>query len=157
MSVGARVRYEVLARDDFACQYCGAIAPQVQLHVDHIVARALGGSDKPENLVTACSACNLGKSAAEAPVSIRASTEVRQAEWVRYLAGELDEDDERDVYFYQRALSFLEDLPADQVLHYIARTFAAALPYRPTHAELIRAAGDMAEREHRSAQIEVPA
>lgn len=59
-------RFEVLERDEFTCQYCGAAPrknPEVKLHVDHIHPRKLGGSDKPENLITACQTCNLGKSA----------------------------------------------------------------------------------------------
>jgi hypothetical protein len=54
-------RYDVLARDGFACRYCGRKAPEVTLHVDHVVPRAKGGSDDPSNLVAACSACNQGK------------------------------------------------------------------------------------------------
>ena len=50
-------------RDDFTCQYCGQSAPDVVLHVDHKRARANGGSDSIDNLITACSACNIGKRA----------------------------------------------------------------------------------------------
>lgn len=57
-----RIRYEVLERDGYACQYCGAKAPAVTLHVDHIVPVADGGTDDLSNLVTACEYCNLGKS-----------------------------------------------------------------------------------------------
>jgi len=35
----------------------------VVLHVDHIVAIANGGTNEATNLITACSECNLGKSA----------------------------------------------------------------------------------------------
>lgn len=62
MSVRPRVRFEVLKRDGFRCAYCGRVAESVDLQVDHIVARASGGSDEMENLVTACRACNAGKS-----------------------------------------------------------------------------------------------
>ncbi|HEX9798919.1 MAG TPA: HNH endonuclease [Thermoanaerobaculia bacterium] len=48
-------------RDSFKCQYCGAAAPQVLLHVDHISPVAKGGSNDITNLVTSCEACNLGK------------------------------------------------------------------------------------------------
>lgn len=40
MSLSRRVRFAVLKRDDFRCQYCGAVAPSVILEVDHILARA---------------------------------------------------------------------------------------------------------------------
>lgn len=57
-----RVRFEVFKRDQFKCQYCGAAAPDVILQVDHIKAVSKGGEDDILNLVTACVACNAGKS-----------------------------------------------------------------------------------------------
>lgn len=57
-----RIRYEVFERDGYTCQYCGAKAPDVTLHVDHIVPVSDGGTDDLSNLVTACEYCNLGKS-----------------------------------------------------------------------------------------------
>lgn len=71
----AGLRFDVLARDGFACRYCGRCAPEVRLHVDHVHPRSRGGSDELDNLVTACERCNLGKGAkvipspATAPVS----------------------------------------------------------------------------------------
>lgn len=62
MSVSKRTRFEVFKRDSFTCQYCGAKAPDVLLHVDHIEPRAKGGTDDILNLVTACAGCNGGKS-----------------------------------------------------------------------------------------------
>jgi hypothetical protein len=61
MAVSKRLRYEILRRDNHACRYCGAAAPGVKLHVDHVIPQALGGSDVPTNLVTACAECNAGK------------------------------------------------------------------------------------------------
>jgi HNH endonuclease len=61
MAVSQRLRYEILRRDNHACRYCGATAPGVKLNVDHVIPQALGGSDDPTNLVSACSACNGGK------------------------------------------------------------------------------------------------
>lgn len=37
------------------------MAPDVVLHVDHVLPKALGGADDPSNLVTACKDCNSGK------------------------------------------------------------------------------------------------
>lgn len=62
MAVTKRTRFEVLRRDDHTCQYCGAKAPDVTLQIDHVIPVALGGDDKPGNLVTACKDCNGGKS-----------------------------------------------------------------------------------------------
>ena len=61
MAVSKRTRYEVLRRDNFTCRYCGGKSPNVELHVDHVTPVALGGSDKPDNLVDACVDCNRGK------------------------------------------------------------------------------------------------
>jgi len=58
-----KLRFEVLKRDGYVCQYCGHGAPKVVLHIDHIVPVARGGSNDIENLVTACEACNSGKRA----------------------------------------------------------------------------------------------
>jgi hypothetical protein len=59
------MRFTVLERDEFACQYCGAKAPDVILHVDHLVAVSKGGITSPENLITSCEACNIGKGGAD--------------------------------------------------------------------------------------------
>lgn len=55
------MRFNVLKRDSFTCQYCGAKAPDVVLHVDHIKPVADGGKDTLLNLVTSCQPCNGGK------------------------------------------------------------------------------------------------
>lgn len=71
-----RLRFEVLKRDNFRCTYCGAEPKQKQLHVDHVIPRALGGTDSPENLTTACEACNLGKASAPATDQMVAAVDV---------------------------------------------------------------------------------
>jgi 5-methylcytosine-specific restriction endonuclease McrA len=60
--ISKRLRFEVLKRDSFTCQYCGRKAPDVTLHVDHIRPISMGGSDTILNMVTSCADCNLGKS-----------------------------------------------------------------------------------------------
>ena len=57
------LRWEVLKRDAFTCQYCGRSAPDVKLEVDHIIPVSEGGTDTKDNLITACYSCNRGKSA----------------------------------------------------------------------------------------------
>ena len=57
------LRWGVLKRDAFTCQYCGRSAPEVKLEVDHITPVSEGGEDTKENLVTACYSCNRGRSA----------------------------------------------------------------------------------------------
>lgn len=67
------LRYDILARDGFRCQICGASQEdEVKLHVDHIIPVSKGGKTVPENLRTLCDACNIGKGAKiEAPMSDR--------------------------------------------------------------------------------------
>lgn len=60
--ISRRLRFEILRRDGYTCRYCGASAPDVQLELDHVVPDTLGGSNDASNLVTACVACNRGKS-----------------------------------------------------------------------------------------------
>lgn len=54
------VRASVLARDGRRCSYCGD--EQGPFHFDHLFPLARGGSDRADNIVVACSACNLSKS-----------------------------------------------------------------------------------------------
>lgn len=58
-----KLRYQILRRDGFRCQLCGASqADGVRLHVDHIIPVSKGGTSDVENLRTLCDRCNLGKS-----------------------------------------------------------------------------------------------
>lgn len=57
-----QLRAEVLNRDNFTCQWCGAKAPDVALQVDHIIPVIRGGKTEARNLQTLCHACNIGKS-----------------------------------------------------------------------------------------------
>jgi hypothetical protein len=52
------LRTLVLARDGYICVYCGSTE---DLHADHRISVARGGSNALENLVTACGPCNLSK------------------------------------------------------------------------------------------------
>src|SRR6266487_210792 len=60
-SLSKSVRFEVLKRDSFTCQYCGNKAPNVLLEIDHIHPVVKGGGNEILNLVTACRDCNGGK------------------------------------------------------------------------------------------------
>ena len=54
----AFTRFNLFLRDAFACQYCGA---GEDLTFDHVIPRSRGGRTTWENIVTACSPCNLHK------------------------------------------------------------------------------------------------
>lgn len=56
-----KLRFEVFKRDAFTCQYCGRMAPDVVLEVDHINPIANGGDNELMNLITSCFDCNRGK------------------------------------------------------------------------------------------------
>jgi len=61
-SLSKKTRFEVFKRDSFKCQYCGCSAPEVVLVVDHIDPLSKDGADEMVNYITACHACNSGKS-----------------------------------------------------------------------------------------------
>ncbi|MFH1142940.1 MAG: HNH endonuclease [Candidatus Eisenbacteria bacterium] len=54
-------RRNIYKRDHYRCQYCGAHPPLVDLTVDHIVPRSVGGRSTWENCVLACLRCNRRK------------------------------------------------------------------------------------------------
>ena len=54
----AFTRFNVFLRDKFACQYCGI---ETDLTFDHVVPRSKGGKTTWDNVVAACSPCNLKK------------------------------------------------------------------------------------------------
>ena len=51
-------RFNVFLRDKFACQYCGS---NNELTFDHLLPRSRGGKTDWNNVVTACSSCNVKK------------------------------------------------------------------------------------------------
>jgi 5-methylcytosine-specific restriction endonuclease McrA len=51
-------RINLMARDDFQCQYCGTKPKRSELNLDHVIPRALGGKSTWENVVTSCIDCN---------------------------------------------------------------------------------------------------
>jgi 5-methylcytosine-specific restriction endonuclease McrA len=64
------MRHRLGKRDGWTCHYCGidlwcsgcvAPGPQPKATIDHVVPHYLGGSNKIENLVLACSGCNQDK------------------------------------------------------------------------------------------------
>ena len=54
-------RFNVFLRDRFTCQYCGEPNTASELTFDHVVPRSRGGRTAWENVVTACTHCNLAK------------------------------------------------------------------------------------------------
>jgi 5-methylcytosine-specific restriction endonuclease McrA len=54
-------RRNIFARDGNHCQYCGKRFPTSELSLDHIVPRRLGGKSTWDNIVCACTNCNVKK------------------------------------------------------------------------------------------------
>ena len=106
-SVGvAFSKRNVLKRDRYTCQYCGA--ERVSLTIDHVVPRSRGGETCWENVVAACQSCNLrkgDKTLSQTAMSLLARPRkphvlfylnlaqftfaTFQAEWNKYLPSEL--------------------------------------------------------------------
>jgi 5-methylcytosine-specific restriction endonuclease McrA len=57
----AFTRFNVFLRDRFLCQYCDGRFPVEDLTFDHVTPRSRGGRTTWDNVVTACSSCNLLK------------------------------------------------------------------------------------------------
>ena len=66
--VSHETRLLVFERDAWKCHYCGCTVlllagryKNLRATVDHIVPKAKGGSNRAENLITACEPCNQAK------------------------------------------------------------------------------------------------
>ena len=75
-NISPQLRAEILERNGFTCQQCGAgagdldsydLGRKVRLHVDHIIPISQGGTDDRDNLRALCSTCNQGKQNIQAP------------------------------------------------------------------------------------------
>ena len=54
-------RRNILIRDGYTCQYCGAKLINSGLELEHVIPRSRGGQSAWENLVAACRDCNKRK------------------------------------------------------------------------------------------------
>ena len=52
----------LVERDGLRCHYCDVVMAYKDAQIDHILAKARGGTDAPSNLVLACAMCNHVKS-----------------------------------------------------------------------------------------------
>lgn len=81
----AFTRFNLFLRDEFSCQYCGS---RGDLTFDHVVPRARGGRTSWQNVVAACSPCNLrkgSKSLKQAGMALRKVPVRPEAEQLRNL------------------------------------------------------------------------
>ena len=54
-------RSNIHLRDLFTCQYCGCEVGHKEATLDHVIPRSAGGVSNWNNIVTACSPCNVKK------------------------------------------------------------------------------------------------
>jgi 5-methylcytosine-specific restriction endonuclease McrA len=54
-------RFNIYARDNNTCQYCGKRFSRSELNLDHVLPRSRGGSSTWENVVCSCHTCNRRK------------------------------------------------------------------------------------------------
>lgn len=97
-------RYNIYARDQNRCQYCGRQFPRTELNLDHVIPRSRGGLSVWENVVCSCHRCNRlkgGRSPAEAgmrlvrqpfrpqwtPFMLETFSLRRYREWMPFLSG----------------------------------------------------------------------
>ncbi len=71
----AFTRFNVFLRDRFRCQYCGEKHASADLTFDHVIPKCLGGATSWDNVVAACSPCNVRKDSATAMKPLRAPRE----------------------------------------------------------------------------------
>lgn len=60
-NVNKKIRFDILVRDNFTCNYCWRSAPDVILHIDHMLPFSKWWKTTTDNLITSCSDCNLWK------------------------------------------------------------------------------------------------
>lgn len=74
--ISKKLRMDIFKRDNFTCQYCGRMPPDVILEIDHIIPVVKGGDNSITNLVTSCRDCNRGKGKTE--LSLNESVKIKQ-------------------------------------------------------------------------------
>lgn len=79
-------RFNIYARDQNRCQYCGRQFPRSELNLDHVVPRMKGGTSVWENVVCSCHRCNRikgGRTPAEA--GMRLIRQPRRPQWTPFM------------------------------------------------------------------------
>jgi len=88
--ISKELRAQVLDRNGFTCQMCGAVAGEphpddpgrrTRLHLGHIVDKSLGGTDDYANLRAICSVCNEGAAnlTADRPTALKLLAQIRRS------------------------------------------------------------------------------
>ena len=94
--ISKELRSQVLDRNGFTCQMCGAVAGELhpydsarktRLHIGHIADKSLGGTDEITNLRAICSVCNEGAAniTADRPTALKLLAQLRRSSSVEQL------------------------------------------------------------------------
>lgn len=108
--VGLMKRGDVIFRDAQRCVWCGGLAWQRDLTVEHLLPKARGGRGLPENLAVACRRCNRRRGAKPVVAYVRErldAGEKPEIDQLRILLERLSASDSRPHAAYgsrQRAL-----------------------------------------------------
>ena len=74
--ISIQMRNEILERNGYTCQLCGNgpgdpdpfnAGRKIRLHIDHVIPKSQGGTDKKDNLRVLCSICNQSRSNIQSP------------------------------------------------------------------------------------------
>jgi 5-methylcytosine-specific restriction endonuclease McrA len=102
----------ILERDQYRCVICGkGLADGVELHVDHIRPRHLGGRSEIENGQTLCAQCNFRK-------KVYRQTETGKRMFIRLLQLAEKEGDQKMVEFCREVLSVYERHGVNDHIHW---------------------------------------
>jgi 5-methylcytosine-specific restriction endonuclease McrA len=102
----------ILERDQYRCVICGkGLADGVELHVDHIRPRYLGGRSEIENGQTLCAQCNFRK-------KVYKQTETGKRMFIRLLQLAEKEGDQQMVAFCREVLRVYEKHGVNDHIHW---------------------------------------
>jgi Restriction endonuclease len=113
-SLSKKIRFEVFKRDSFTCQYCGKVAPNVVLELDHIEPVSKGGTNDILNLITSCYDCNRGKSDRELNDDSVVTKQRQQLELLQERREQIQQ-----MFEWRKALQQISDDTNDMVISYI--------------------------------------
>lgn len=89
----ALTRTNILARDNFACQYCERALCSKTATLDHVVPRSQGGKTSWDNLVSCCVRCNRRKGArTPAQANMKLLVQPSRPDWLPVLTFRLNGD-----------------------------------------------------------------
>ena len=80
-------KLNLLARDEYKCQYCNTILSRQNSTVDHVIPKSQGGRTNWENCVTCCHHCNRKKGGnTPEQAKMRLSRPAEQPDWLPVLS-----------------------------------------------------------------------